>query len=197
MERIEQAASETPAAFFDTLREDLAECQEAWAALDKTFDTHCGQDAPPASNVRNALNRVVEIVGFIAPKKAEKVKAAPAKAAAKSAGAAAAGVAAPVGDGTISDREEAHAQLLRIAEFFRRTEPHSPVSYALEQAVRWSRMPLPALVSELIPNRDARDTFFQLIGIREQRGEAGGGGGGGAAAAPSGGEAAASGDSWD
>jgi type VI secretion system protein ImpA len=198
MERIEQAAANTPGAFWTTLREDLAECLEAWGALSDALDERCGTDAPPASNVRNALKRVVEIVGFIAPEQA--AKAAPAAAEKPAAKAATAAAGAPIAGGAISDREDAHAQLLRIAEFFRRTEPHSPVSYALEQAVRWSRMPLPALVSELIPNRDARDTFFQLIGVRERTaGEAGGGttpetpwgGGDGGGASP------AAEDSWD
>lgn len=199
MERIEEAAAGTAPAFFTTLREDLAECLEAWAGLSDALDERCGEAAPPASNVRNALNRVVEIVGFIAPEKAAKAEPAAAAKPAQPAPAAAAGAGAPIAGGAISDREDAHAQLLRIAEFFRRTEPHSPVSYALEQAVRWSRMPLPALVSELIPNRDARDTYFQLIGIREKPGSAGGGspaapgvgGGGGGEAAP------AVNDSWD
>lgn len=198
LEKIEQAAANTPPGYFATLREDLAECLAAWSELSDALDARCGTDAPPASNVRNALNRAVEIVGFIAPEAAAKAEPeAAAKPAARKA--AAAGAGAPIAGGAISDREDAHAQLLRIAEFFRRTEPHSPVSYALEQAVRWSRMPLPALVSELIPNRDARDTFFQLIGVRaSQGGESGGGGT--TQTAPSGGggsDAPASNDSWD
>ena len=42
--------------------------------------------------------------------------------------------------------------LQEIAEYFRRTEPHSPLAYALEQAVRWGRTPLPKLLEELIPD---------------------------------------------
>jgi type VI secretion system protein ImpA len=52
-----------------------------------------------------------------------------------------------------------------IANFFRQTEPHSPISYTLEQTVRWGRMPLPELLSELIPDEKARDHCFRIFGI--------------------------------
>ncbi len=62
-------------------------------------------------------------------------------------------------------REDALDGLLRVAEFFKRTEPHSPVSYSLEQAVRWGRMNLPQLLSELIDNEDVRTEMFRRLGI--------------------------------
>jgi type VI secretion system protein ImpA len=55
--------------------------------------------------------------------------------------------------------------LLRVAEFFRRTEPHTVLSYALEQVVRWGRMPLPALLRELIPDDGSRQQLFKQVGI--------------------------------
>ena len=67
--------------------------------------------------------------------------------------------------GRIQSREDAFRSLLQVAEFFKRTEPHSPISYALEQAVRWGRMPLPDLLAELIPEEAARLQLFKLVGI--------------------------------
>jgi len=67
--------------------------------------------------------------------------------------------------GPIRNREAAFQSLLQVAEFFKRTEPHSPISYALEQAVRWGRMPLPDLLTELIPEEAARLQLFKLVGI--------------------------------
>ena len=69
---------------------------------------------------------------------------------------------------SISNRDEAFRTLLKVSEFFRRTEPHSPISYNLEQAVKWGRMSLPELLSELIPDERARDEFFKLAGIPEK-----------------------------
>jgi type VI secretion system protein ImpA len=66
----------------------------------------------------------------------------------------------------IKTREDAFKHLLRVAEFFHRTEPHSIVAYTLEQAVRWGRMPLPDLLTELIPEENPRKAFFRQVGIR-------------------------------
>ena len=66
----------------------------------------------------------------------------------------------------IITRDEALDGLLKVADFFRRTEPHSPVSYALEQAVRWGRMPLPELLGDLISNIDVREEMFRRLGIQ-------------------------------
>jgi type VI secretion system protein ImpA len=52
-----------------------------------------------------------------------------------------------------------------VADYFRQSEPHSPVSYALEQAVRWGRMPLPDLLAELIPDESARTNMLRMTGI--------------------------------
>jgi predicted component of type VI protein secretion system len=63
-------------------------------------------------------------------------------------------------------REDAFRDLLEIADFFRRTEPHTVVSYALEQIVRWGRMSLPELLAELIPEEPSRKNLFKQVGIK-------------------------------
>ena len=68
-------------------------------------------------------------------------------------------------EGPIVDREDALQRLREIATFFRRTEPHSPISYSIEQAVRWSNLPLTELIKELIPDETARTKYQNLSGI--------------------------------
>ena len=65
-------------------------------------------------------------------------------------------------------RAEAIKQLDLVAEFFRKTEPHSPMSYAIEQVVRWSGLSLPELLQELITDGDARNGYFKLSGIKTE-----------------------------
>lgn len=67
--------------------------------------------------------------------------------------------------GPIGSREEAMRMLLRIADYFERAEPHSPVSYSVRQAVRWGRMSLPDLVAELIADEGSRDDFKRRVGL--------------------------------
>ena len=73
---------------------------------------------------------------------------------------------ADVVGGAVRTREEAFRSLLVIAEYFRKTEPHSPVSYGLEQVVRWGRMDLPELMQELIADDSSRGHVFSLTGIK-------------------------------
>jgi type VI secretion system protein ImpA len=67
----------------------------------------------------------------------------------------------------VRTREDAFRALLQVADYFKRTEPHSPVAYTLEQAVRWGRMPLPDLLTELIPEQTAREQIFKIVGIKQ------------------------------
>ncbi|MEZ6149130.1 MAG: type VI secretion system protein TssA [Pirellulaceae bacterium] len=65
----------------------------------------------------------------------------------------------------VASRDEALQHLLRVADFFRKSEPHSPVSYALEQAVRWGRMPLPDLLRDLVSDDTVLAQVFKRMGI--------------------------------
>lgn len=68
----------------------------------------------------------------------------------------------------MNSRSQAIEQLDKVAEFFRKTEPHSPMSYAIEQVVRWSDLSLPELLQELITDGDARNGYFKLSGIKTE-----------------------------
>lgn len=70
--------------------------------------------------------------------------------------------------GVFQSRDEALSNLIKVASFFRRTEPHSPLSYSLEQAVRWGKMPLPDLLMELVRNDEVREEMFRRMGIQEK-----------------------------
>src|SRR5262249_7477380 len=73
--------------------------------------------------------------------------------------------AATAPHGSVQTRDEALRALSEVATYFRRTEPHSPLSYAAEQLVRWGRLPLPELLTELIPDNASRDYLFTLVGM--------------------------------
>jgi type VI secretion system protein ImpA len=169
LERFEKAVAETPADFFANLVDDLTQCQEEFTRLTALLDEKCGSNSPPSSNIRAALAACLDTVNSTARDKL--LQARPpaageeAAAAAGEAGAAQGNGAAGVPAGAIRNRDEAFSTLLKLAEFFRRTEPHNPVSYALEQAVRWGRMTLPEFLSEMIGEEGMRSTLFKHVGI--------------------------------
>ncbi|MDA9556444.1 type VI secretion system ImpA family N-terminal domain-containing protein [Vibrio sp.] len=52
--------------------------------------------------------------------------------------------------GDIVHRDQAFQELRKIAEYFKETEPHSPVPFLLERAIRWGYLSLPELLQEMI-----------------------------------------------
>lgn len=178
LKEIEQAVLETPPSFFSNLKEDLDACADAYQKMVALFDEKCGNESPPSSNIRKALQRVQEVLGFLTkdlvfgePEEAgeavtDENQASNTGQATSVSGSGGKGVS--IENASISNRDEAFRTLLKVSEFFRRTEPHSPISYNLEQAVKWGRMSLPELLSELIPDERARDEFFKLAGIPEK-----------------------------
>ncbi len=171
LESISRAVTETPASFFVTLVQDLTKCQEEFTKLNALLEEKCGSRAPPSSNLRSALSACLEAINYVAR---DKLRSAQAQAELETegeqapvdgSGAAASGGSAEHG-GAIRTREDAFRTLLRVADYFRRMEPHTPVSYTLEQVVRWGRMSLPELLTELIPEDKSRQGFFKQVGIR-------------------------------
>ena len=63
-------------------------------------------------------------------------------------------------------REDMLRELGQIAAFFRRTEPHSPLSYTLDEAVRRGRLSLPELLEELVPDAASRGQILMQLGIK-------------------------------
>jgi type VI secretion system protein ImpA len=167
--QLEKAASETSVAFFVNLVEDLKACQSEFGGLCAALDARCDGRAPPASNIRGALTACLDAVLALARDKLPRDLAGEEPADGIQSGAAGGNGRAAPGE-TFRQREEALQSLLKVAEFFRRTEPHNPVSYALEQAVRWSRMTLPELLVELIPDESSRGALFKQVGIRPPAG---------------------------
>ncbi len=70
--------------------------------------------------------------------------------------------------GPIKNRNDAFKKLTELSDFFRKTEPHSPISYILERAVKWGEMPLNDLILELIPDAAARGVYGSLTGIKTE-----------------------------
>ena len=176
LEEIEAAGRSTSEAFFRTIYEDLCECIDEFAALTAAMEERCGEYAPPASTIRRELEACLDALKLIAKsgRGLDLEASLDDESEGEEEGAAegtADGASAPgSASGAVRSRDDALRELQKIADFFRRTEPHSPVPYAIEQAVRWGRMPLPELLGELIDDEAARSSLFRLAGIKDPSG---------------------------
>lgn len=164
LDMFKKAVSETPVEVFKGLLEDVTQSSDELAALSLVLDERCGSaDAPAVGEIRDTLAACRErLQEYAGPEPAEGERAGEGDGSAR---AGDTGGGPGVGLGAVRTREQAFQAILRIADFFRRTEPHSPVAYQLERAVRWGRMPLPELLQELIADDMPRTQTFKLVGI--------------------------------
>ena len=62
-------------------------------------------------------------------------------------------------------RAEALRQLQMVADFFRRTEPHSPVAYLADKAITWGEMPLHRWLGEVVKDPASMAHLQELLGL--------------------------------
>lgn len=76
-----------------------------------------------------------------------------------------------VGSGVIQSRGDALKRLSELAEYFRKTEPHSPVSYLIQRAVKWGNMPLESWLQDVIKDDNIISTLRQTLGFNTGTGD--------------------------
>jgi type VI secretion system protein ImpA len=148
---------------------DVRAARDSWQAMANLLDEKAGADGPSTTAVRDLLSGIIEVAARYAPAETAEGEAAAENADGNAGGAAAAGgpgfagmAAAP---GRAASREDALRALTEIANFFRRTEPHSPLSYTLDEAVRRGRMSWPELLAEVVADLDTRNGILTTLGI--------------------------------
>jgi len=132
--------------------EDCEACLGALEALERTVDAQLGADGPSFRLGRSALNDAID---RLRPESPAQGQPSPGPAPMQ---------AARI-DGPVQHREQALAQLRQVAEFFRRTEPHSPVAYLADKAARWGEQPLHTWLRSVIKDDAAMARLEDLLGI--------------------------------
>jgi len=78
---------------------------------------------------------------------------------------AAAVMPAPAVPAGLQTRDQALAQLREVADFFRRTEPHSPVAYLADKAASWGEMSLHLWLRTVLKNEETLAGVEELLGV--------------------------------
>ena len=165
LEMVRQAATDTSPLYFRQLKADLDNAIEAYAKLTISIDKFCASDPQPTSNIRDVLDKCLAALTDLAGDKLIDPELEPETEGDDEDTAGEDGAAVAKKEKSVNNREAALKKLHEIAIFFKKTEPHSPISYALQQCIRWSNMSLPSLMAELVQDPSARDSFFKLTGI--------------------------------
>lgn len=168
---LQQAAAEAGVAQMSAYLDVLTGCIAAFDRMVEILDEHCGDQAPPSSNTRNVLQEAASAIrmlaGIEAPLAAPQALASQGSElqASETDESEAIGLR-PVSAETIRSREEAFELLIAVARYFRRTEPHSPISMSIETLVRRGRMDFFELLAELLPEQQTRNAVLTAAGIQ-------------------------------
>jgi type VI secretion system protein ImpA len=168
LEDITLTVKATSTAFFTELLQDIEAASQAYLQLSAAMDEAVGEPQP-SSHIVKRLTDCMEAVRYLAADKLSAVELETVTEETLTESDEQSGEAEPEGPSNqLRNRADAIQQLGKIAEFFKQTEPHSPMAYAIEQVVRWSGMSLPDLLQELISDNDARTGYFRLTGISSE-----------------------------
>lgn len=170
-DRWRKARAASRRVFYEQLSFDLGECfaehKELNRVIEEKFDRN---QMPGTSNLKKALDEIQTLVKrLLEEKRAEEPDAAdetPAAAESTEAGAAVGGgQTAAVAGGAVQNRRDALKRLAELAEYFRKTEPHSPLSYLIQRAVKWGEMPLETWLQDVIKDEAVLFQLRQTLGF--------------------------------
>jgi len=178
-------------ASYQTLCEDLNQSWEEFGRLGQVVDEKFGRDAPSLLGVRKALEDCRTLMSDIGKKKGGLVPASLAQVPESTpAGETASqprsitatvmtqdpqrtaefsGPRGQLADMTLEPQNRADAlrRLEALAVYFRQTEPHSPVSYLVQRAVRWGEMPLEAWLQDVINDEGVLSRVRETLGLKD------------------------------
>ncbi|MEZ5428867.1 MAG: type VI secretion system protein TssA [Pyrinomonadaceae bacterium] len=158
-------------AFYEDLAILIAECWAEYKAIniviEEKFDP---KQMPGMSNLKKSLEAVeAQVDILLALKREEEPDEIEEEVAEGAEGEEGTGTGAAKGapgtSGAIQNRTDALKRLAQLADYFRKTEPHSPVSYLVTRAVKWGNMPLESWLQDVIKDENVLFQIRQTLGF--------------------------------
>ena len=173
IEDIERAVAESTESFYINLTDDVSDAMEIYRESSRLLDEYCGiNDSPPSSNIlrilEDCLGTIKHIGKYKIPDNTETNSQEDDTNNEHTGNQQQDSHDSQQASGPVKSRQDAFRKLTEISEFFRKTEPHSPISYILERTVKWGDMSLEDLMKELIPDSSARDVYGTLTGVKTE-----------------------------
>jgi type VI secretion system protein ImpA len=164
-----KAKASTRRAFFEDVQALLDECWDEYQSLDAVMDEKFGRQTPGLGELKKTLDAIRSLIGNIVkekrisepyPHELEQSDNAAGEEEDDSSSAAVGPVTA------IKARQDALRRLGEVADYFRRNEPHSPVSYLVQRAIKWGQMPLEMWLEDVIKDGLVLGSLRETLGLQ-------------------------------
>lgn len=164
--QFDAAREDTPNRFFLESLEQARHAQAALKALQQVVDGYLGADGPGFSAALNTLETLQHTLARFAPAINEVADSG----CTSDAGDGESITAAPgQPKGPLTTRTQALEQLRQVADYFRATEPHSPVAYLAEKAAQWGEMSLHQWLRTVVKDDGALSHVEELLGVTQSQ----------------------------
>ncbi len=167
-----KAKDSTRRAFYEETFSLLNECWAEYQALDKVMDEKFGKQTPGLGALKKTLDAIRTLIEKLVKEK-RILEPDPSMDGNAESTAAADGEAGFSG-GPLRGRAEALRQLAEVAQYFQRTEPHSPVAYLVQRAIKWGHMPLETWLEDVIKDGATLGQLKETLGIGTDTGQGSG-----------------------
>lgn len=159
------ARTATPFEFYRQLGADVPRAREALRQLEAVVDARLGQDGPSFAAIRDTLANVGDTALRMAAAAGVVLSTDDLPAADREAPTTQSTTTGAPASGEITSRKQALQELRRVADYFRRTEPHSPVAYLAEKAARWGDMPLHVWLKRVLKDNPALGQLEDMLDV--------------------------------
>ncbi|MGH8083245.1 MAG: hypothetical protein ACREP7_21890, partial [Lysobacter sp.] len=156
-----------------TLLAAIGAAQNAYSQLKTVTDAKFGRAAPSLAEIETTLKRIQQVLqqaakakGLIDSTDATTEDGDVGAADASQRGGSAGATALDLGGDTRASKQAALRALADIADYFKRSEPHSPVASLLEQAVSWANMPLNEFLAEVVRDESVLAAIRARVGLK-------------------------------
>ena len=164
----ERAIAETDPTFFRDMKGHIEECIEELDQLGQALDERAGADAPIFTRIQEGLEDAMSTLRLVAGHRLEEpIEASEIEEGGESPAGAAAGGGTSAG--VVRDRESAFQALLKVADFFERSEPQSLLPSEIKKIVRRGRMTPEELYIDLISDDSVLEQMFRDVGIERTK----------------------------
>ncbi len=167
-----KAVGSSRRAFYEDLTLLIEECWEAYREINRVIEERFDSNQMPGlSNLKNALEAVQTQVGILLTLKREEEpgeadeELPPGETEDGEVAIGGGTMVAAGASGAIQSRADALKRLGQLADYFRKTEPHSPISYLVARAVKWGNMPLETWLQDVIKDETVLFQIRQTLGF--------------------------------